>query len=173
MKNAPFRSCISKFNNTSINNAQDPDITMPMYNLLECANYSITSESLWNYYKDKVNYDANENDGINYRIINNKTATSKSFDSKTKSIGRTTDNRNRLNTWIVVSLKYLSNSWRSLDLPLINCEIELDFLWSRGSIKSETSRTASAATTTTQAAREATEKNIEHFTYLALNFMSQ
>ena len=47
--NAPFRSCISKINNTFIENAEDLDIVMPMYNLLEYSNnYSRTSISLWN-----------------------------------------------------------------------------------------------------------------------------
>ena len=45
--NAPFRSCISKINNTFQDNAEDLDIVMPMYNLLECNdNYLMTSESL-------------------------------------------------------------------------------------------------------------------------------
>ena len=49
--NASFRSCISKINNNLINNAEDLDIVMPMYNLLEYSdNYSMTGESLWNYY---------------------------------------------------------------------------------------------------------------------------
>ena len=48
--NAPFRSCIPKINNTFIKNAEDFDIVMPMYNLLEFKdNYSMISESLWNY----------------------------------------------------------------------------------------------------------------------------
>ena len=54
--NAPFISCISKINNTHIENADDSDIVMPMYNLLECSkNYSKTTGSLWNYYKDEPN----------------------------------------------------------------------------------------------------------------------
>ena len=51
--NGPFRSCISKIHNTFIENAKDLDIVMPMYNLLEYSdNYSMTSWSLWNYYRD-------------------------------------------------------------------------------------------------------------------------
>ena len=51
--NAPCRSYISKINDTFIENAEDLDIVMPMYNLLEYSdNYSMTSESLWNYYRD-------------------------------------------------------------------------------------------------------------------------
>ena len=63
--NAPFSNCISKINNVLINKAEDLDIVMPMYNLLECSkNYSKTTGSLRNYYKDEpnnpptINYDA-------------------------------------------------------------------------------------------------------------------
>ena len=50
---APFTKCISRINNTDRDNAQDIDIVMPMYNLIEYSdNYSKTSRSLWQYYKD-------------------------------------------------------------------------------------------------------------------------
>ena len=115
---------------------------MPMYNLLEYSdNYSMTSGSLWNYYRDEINDDGNENNAANNRINNNKTITSKSFECKTKSKGSTTDNNNILDTKVVVPLKYLSNFLRSLDLPLINCEIELDLSWLKECIKSEISMT--------------------------------
>ena len=52
---APFRSCISTINITLIDNAEDFDTVMPMYNLLEYShNYSVTSENLWNYYRDEI-----------------------------------------------------------------------------------------------------------------------
>ena len=54
--NAPFISCISKINNTLIDNAEDLDIAMPMYNLIEHSkNYGKTTGSLWNYYRDELN----------------------------------------------------------------------------------------------------------------------
>ena len=54
--NALSSNCISKINNVLINKAEDFDIVMPMYNLLECSkNYSKTTGSLWNYYKDEPN----------------------------------------------------------------------------------------------------------------------
>ena len=83
--NYPFRSCISKMNNTFIKNEADLDIVMPTYNLLEYSeNYSRTSETLRNYYRDELSDSANENnDGNNFRINNNKTITSKSFEYKT------------------------------------------------------------------------------------------
>ena len=82
---------------------------MQMYSLVEYSNnYSMTSESLWTYYRDEINNDENENDNKN-RLNNNKTIASRSFKYKTKLIGSTPDNENRLNAEFVVSLKYLSN----------------------------------------------------------------
>ena len=52
--NAPFISCISKINGELVENAEDLDIVMPMYNLLEYSkNYEKTSGSLFNYYRDE------------------------------------------------------------------------------------------------------------------------
>ena len=77
--------------------------------------YSKTSGSLWNYYRDKISDSANENnDASNYRINNNKTARSKSFEYKTKKIERTWNDNNILDAEVVVPLKYLSNFRRSL-----------------------------------------------------------
>ena len=82
--NALFRSCISKINNTFVDNAENLDIVMPMYNLLEYSdNYSMTSGRMWNYYRDEVNDSVNETDAAN-NIINNKTITSKSILSITQ-----------------------------------------------------------------------------------------
>ena len=103
---------------------------MPMYNLLEYSdNYSMTSESLWNFYRDEVNDKANENNDDNYRIYKNITIASKSFEYKTKLIGSTPNNYNILDAKVVVPLKYLSNFRRFPSLLFINCEIELDFSW--------------------------------------------
>ena len=52
---APFINCKSEISNTEIDNAKDIDIVMPMYNLIEYSdNYSKTSGSLWQYYKDEI-----------------------------------------------------------------------------------------------------------------------
>ena len=54
--NAPFINCISKINGVKIDNAEDLDVVMPMYNLLEYSkNYRKTTGSLWNYYRDEPN----------------------------------------------------------------------------------------------------------------------
>ena len=68
---------------------------MPMYNPYN-GNYSMISGNLWNYYKDEVNNDANEdNDAGNYRINKNKTKTSESFEQKIKITGSTSDKNRR------------------------------------------------------------------------------
>ena len=68
---------------------------MPMQNLLEYnENYSVTPGRLWNYYRDEVIDAANENDGANNNVNNNKTK-SKSFEHKTKLIGSTPNKNSR------------------------------------------------------------------------------
>ena len=65
--NAPFTSCISKINNTLIDNAEDFDVVMPMYNLIEQSKISRkTTGSLWNYYRDEPNSGAVGN----YKLFN-------------------------------------------------------------------------------------------------------
>ena len=79
----------------------------------------MASGSLWNFYRDEINDSANENnDANNYRIYNNKTVTRKSFEYKTKIIGRTSNDNNILDARVVVPLRYLSNFWRDLSICL-------------------------------------------------------
>ena len=53
--NAPFINCISKINGVKIDNAEDLDVVMPMYNLLEFSkNYRKTTGSLWNHYRGET-----------------------------------------------------------------------------------------------------------------------
>ena len=85
--------------------------------------FPITSEILWNYQRDKVNVDANENNAAHRKINNNKTIKSKFFEYKIKLIERTPKNNNILDPEVVVPLKYLSNFQRSLDFLLINCNL--------------------------------------------------
>ena len=63
---------------------------------------------------------------LNYRVSNKKTTTSRSFDYKTKITGKTLAIASRLDTKIVVPLKYMGNPWRSFDLPLISYKTELN-----------------------------------------------
>ena len=111
---------------------------MPMYILLEYnGNYSITSGSLWNYYKDEVNGDENENNNAKNRKNNSKAITNKHFEYKRKIMGRTPDGNNTLKVEVAVPSKYFSNFRRFLDLPSVNCEIEPDLSWSKNCIVSE------------------------------------
>ena len=129
--NAPFNSCISKINNTLIDNAEDLDIVIPMYNLLEYSkNYRKTTGSFWNYYRDEPNSGiGGENNNVNYSIKD-----SKSFDYKTSITGKLEGNNTEKEVEIVVPLKYLSNFWRTLNMPLINCEINLILTWSENCV---------------------------------------
>ena len=82
---APFVSCITRINGELIEDADDLDIVMPMYNLLEYSkNYRKTIGSLYNYYRDEL---SNDNDNINFRNI--KVVNSNSFKYKNKIIGNT------------------------------------------------------------------------------------
>ena len=123
---------------------------MPMYNLLEYSNgCCMTSGNLWNYYRDEVKDSADENnDANNFRMNNNETTKCKYFEYKSKLIWRTPNNSGRADTEVVVLLKYLSNFWRTLDLPLINCEIELSLSWSRYCVMSEISTVSRAVPNT-------------------------
>ena len=75
---------------------------------------------MWNYYRDEVHGAASRNDDINNRINNNRIATSKWFEYKTKLIESTPNNNSRLNAEVIAQLKYFSMFWRFLNLPL-NC----------------------------------------------------
>ena len=95
-----------------------------MYNLLEYSkNYEKTSESLFNYYRDepKQHTIGAGDDAINISIRN-----SKSFDYKTEIIESLDAGEDeKEDVTIAIPLKYFGNFWRSLDIPLINCEITL------------------------------------------------
>ena len=87
-------------------------------------NYSDISGSLWQFKRDEV--PANNAD----LTINN----SQSFKYKAALLGKTADAVNNTNSSvkdakIVVPLKYLSNFWRSLEMPLINCKVHLELNW--------------------------------------------
>ena len=113
---APFTKCISKMNDTEIDDAQDIDTVMPMYNLIEYSdNYSKASESLWQYYKD----------GPNDNIAN-----SESSKSKVKITENTPVGGNTKDVKTIVPLKHLSNFWRILEIPFIDCEVSLFLTWS-------------------------------------------
>ena len=114
--NVLFISCISKINDTLIKNAEDLHIVMSMYNLLgDSKNYSKTFGSLWNYYRDELSDETNDNSGINKDVVN-----SESFKYKTNITGSTYNFAATVTGYnaikegtkeveIVVPLKYIGN----------------------------------------------------------------
>ena len=122
---APFTNYISEIDNTKADNAKEIDIAMSIYNLIEySANYSITSGNLWQYCKDVPAVD--NNNAMASFAENNLTD---SFTFKVKMTGQTGDDGTK-NVEIMVPLKYLSNFWRTIEMPLINYEINLILTWS-------------------------------------------
>ena len=113
---APLINCKSKINNAEIDNAKDIDMVIPMYKLMECNdNYSKTFGSLWQYYKD---------------VPNDNLADSESFKSKMKITGNTPVDGNTKHAEILGPLINFSNFWRTIEMPLINCEVNLILTWS-------------------------------------------
>ena len=89
---------------------------MSMYNLIEYNNnYFKTSGILWQYYRDDTNNNITESEPFKYKI---------------KITGKTPADGNTKNVKVAVPLKYLSNFWRTLEMSLINCEINLILTWS-------------------------------------------
>ena len=108
---APFTNCITQINNTQIDNAIEIDIVMPMYNLIEYSdNYGKTSGGLWQYFRDEPNDNLSK---------------SESFKS-----GKDPAAGNEKDVEIMVPLKYLCNFWRTIEMLLINCEVNLYLTWS-------------------------------------------
>ena len=150
----PFISCITKINNELIEDAEDLDIVIPMYNLLGFSkNYKKTVGSLYNYCRDKPSDDAILNNFINIRIVN-----LDGFKYKNKIIGNTcnvdstipnpepaaavanprianpnyiANNSGKKNVKLAIPLKYLGNLWRALNMSLISCEISLELKWNK------------------------------------------
>ena len=83
--NLPFVSCITRINGELIEDGDDLDIVMPMYNLLEYSkNYRKTMASLHNYYRDELNDDADNNNFANNNVVSSNT-----FNYKNKIIVNT------------------------------------------------------------------------------------
>ena len=138
--NAPFVSCITRINGELIEDADDSDIVMPMYSLLEYnKNYRKTIGSLYNYYRDKLTNDNNNN------FANGNAVNSNTFKYKNKIIGNTYNlnagadgygaNKNGTQTIeLAIPLKYLDNFWRALNMPLISCEVSLELKWNKNCV---------------------------------------
>ena len=119
-ENCALTNCVSKINITQIDNAKDINVVIPVYKLIEYSNYLKISWSLWQYYRDETAL-------TDAGTLDNSPGNSASFKFKQKITGSTGTKA----VQIMVPLKYLSNFWRTLEMPLMNCEINLIFLtWS-------------------------------------------
>ena len=139
---APFSTCKIEINNIFIDEVNHIYIAMTMYNLIEYSdNYSDTSGSLWHFKRDEVP-DNNANLGVDDNGIFN----SQSFKYKAALAGETKDAANGNSfvkiTKIVFPLKYLSNFWRSLEMPLIISKVHLELNWIEDCILSRAGKSA-------------------------------
>ena len=139
---APFKDCRTEINDTFVDYADFINITMPMYNLIEYSdNYSDTSGSLWDFKRDEI---------VNNAIVTNDNNAS-SFKYKAILIGNTETNEqmktNGKGVKIAVPVKYLSNFWRSLEIPLINCKVEISLNWIENCVLTTAEVAANADTT--------------------------
>ena len=123
---AAFTKCNLEINDEHVDTAKNLDVVMRMYNLIEYSdNYQDSSATLYQYKRDEPP----ENDDIANLTVNN----SSSFKYKVNLLGK----RNvvggivRLNVKVLVPLKYLSNFFRSLEMPLISCKIKLNLTWKK------------------------------------------
>ena len=129
---APFTKCNLEINDEHVDTAENLDITMPMYNLTEYSdNYQDSSATLYQYKRDEPR----EANAINDLTTN----TSSSFKYKVKLLGNLVLDGNiaKRSVKVVVPLKYLSNFFRSLEMPLINCKIKLNLTWKKECVLSD------------------------------------
>ena len=121
----PFTKCNLEINDEHVDTAENLDTVMSMYNLIEYSdNYQDSSATLYQYKRDEL--PAN--------LANNLTTdTSSSFKYKVNLLGNPVVDNNvaRRDVKIVVPLKCLSNFFRSLEMPLINCKIKLNLTWKK------------------------------------------
>ena len=128
---APFRTCDVTINDEHVEKAEDLDIVMPMYNLLEYSdNYQDSTGSLYQFKRDEPPDD-------NAGVANN----TSSLVYKSKLISGTDDN-NVNNVKLVVPLKYVSSFFRSSEMPLVNCKIDLELTWHKDFIISSVNAAA-------------------------------
>ena len=103
-----------------------------MYNLLEYSkNYRKTTGSLWNYYRDEPSDPLSSNsESFKYKT----SITGNTYNIGAGEEGYDANKVGKNETEVVIPLKHLSNFWRSLNIPLINCEVELILTWSKNCV---------------------------------------
>ena len=103
----PFTDCITEINNTQVDNVKDLDVALWMYNLIEYSdNYSKTSKSLYQIFRHELHATTTDSELFKFKSR---------FLDNNYNVGI-------INTEIAVPLKKISNFWRALEMPLVNCE---------------------------------------------------
>ena len=123
---ASFTKCNLEINDEHVDRAENLDIVMPMYNLIEnSGNYQDSLATLYQYKRDEPP----EGDPIPDLAVDN----SSSFKYKVELLGNPALDGAiaKRNVKVVVPLKYLSNFFRSLEMSLINCKIKLNLTWKK------------------------------------------
>ena len=130
--NAPFIRCILKVNGVQIDKAEDLDVVILMYNLLEYStNYRKTIGSMRNYYKDEpINLLSSNSESFKYKT----SITGNTYNVGDGEAGYDANKVGKNKTEVVIPLNHLSNFWRSVNIPLINYEVELILTWSKNCI---------------------------------------
>ena len=135
--NAPFLSCITRINGKLIEDAEDLDIVMPMYNLLEyIKNYRKTIGSIYNYYKDELGGNDNNNDNAvnsNTFMYKNK-ITGNTYNVAARAEGYIANKNGTQKIELAIPLKYFGNFWRALNIPLISGEVSLELKWNKNCV---------------------------------------
>ena len=138
---APFVSCITRINGELIEDADDLDIVMPIYNLLEYSkNYRKTIGSLFNYYRDELSDDADDNNFDNIKVVNSNTCKYKNkiignmYNVNADDDGYDVNKNGTEEVELDIPLKHLGNFWRALNIPLINCEVSLELKWNKNCV---------------------------------------
>ena len=139
--NAQFVSYITRINGELIEDADDLDIVMSMYNLLEYSkNYRKTIGSLYNYYRDELSDDADDNNFDNIKVVNSNTfkyknkITSNTYNVDAGGQGYDVNKNGTQEVELAIPLKYLGNFWRALNIPLISCKVFLELKWNKNCV---------------------------------------
>ena len=114
---------------------------MSMYNLLQYSkNYRKTIGSLYNYYRDELSDDADDNNFDNIKVVNSSTfkyknkITGNTYNVDAGAQGYDVNENGTQEVELATPLKYLGNFWRALNIPLISCEVSLELKWDRNCV---------------------------------------
>ena len=132
---------MTKINNEFIEDPDDLDVVIPMYNLLKYSkNYRKTIGSLYNNYRDELEDDANLDDSVNNNVVSSNVfkyknkITGNKYDVAAGVAGHDANEVGKQDVELAIPLKYLGNFWRALNIPLISCEVSSELKWNKNCV---------------------------------------